>query len=100
MLPLPTPLKLPVPLSVTPPVLLIVPLTQLNGPFTTTGALPPNVPLLKIIRLVTAMVAGVFTVRVPPLMIFVPDRENIAGQSHRARRHQHRARAGDTGSGA
>src|ERR1039457_5586799 len=44
----PAPVRLLVPLSVTPPVLASTPLLQLNGPLTGTGRVPPKVPPLNV----------------------------------------------------
>ena len=73
------PLRLLVPLSVTPPELLRMPLLQVNGPLTATGPVPPKVPPFKV-RLDTAMLPGVFTFNVPLLMRLVPASEIVPPQ--------------------
>ena len=60
----PTPLRLLVPLSVTPPVLLIVPLLQLNGPFTEKLPAPLNVAPSRLIAPLLPTVLAAFSVRV------------------------------------
>ena len=65
MVVLPAPLRLLVPLRVTPPELLRMPLLQVNGPLTATGPVPPKVPPPFKVRLATAMFPGVFTFKVP-----------------------------------